>query len=233
MFGVPKDKKIRRRRPVATSTIENVKNLSLEFLQECFRYNAEEGFLYWHERPLHHFEGNSRRLQFNSMCAGNRAGTINNLGYVPITLTKGEISYRMFAHHIVWKLHGGEFVDGQVLDHINGIPWDNRIENLRQVPPAINVRNSRLRKDNKYGCPGIHWLKNKSQYRVEMVTDGVHQHIGYYDTLEEAVAARQEAELRIRGHLSRTEGWVSPAPRQTAEDYWGGCGQDAHLIGTW
>jgi len=45
------------------------------------------------------------------------------------------------SHYIVWVLHNGEVPKGMVLDHINGVRYDNRIENLRIVSQRKNCQN--------------------------------------------------------------------------------------------
>lgn len=48
------------------------------------------------------------------------------------------------AHRIIWAMHHGRSPTG-VIDHINGKPWDNRIENLREATHAQNRWNSNTR----------------------------------------------------------------------------------------
>jgi hypothetical protein len=59
------------------------------------------------------------------------------------------------AHRIIWELFNGPIPEGMVIDHINGDPWDNRLENLRMVTPKANNQNTKKRKDNKTGFTGI------------------------------------------------------------------------------
>lgn len=56
---------------------------------------------------------------------------------------------------IVWFLvHGEDVPDGLVLDHIDGNPLNNRIENLRAVTQALNARN-RCSAKGHYSTPYI------------------------------------------------------------------------------
>lgn len=59
------------------------------------------------------------------------------------------------VHRIIWTIVFGEIGDGHVIDHIDGDPFNNRIENLRSIPSGENTRNARKRKDNSTGVTGV------------------------------------------------------------------------------
>jgi hypothetical protein len=48
----------------------------------------------------------------------------------------------MSAHRIVWEAVHGPIPDGLVINHLNGDPADNRLENLEAVPQRENVRHA-------------------------------------------------------------------------------------------
>lgn len=48
---------------------------------------------------------------------------------------------RHCCHRIIWVLHFGSIPDGMVIDHIDGNKLNNRLENLRAVSQAMNMRN--------------------------------------------------------------------------------------------
>jgi len=58
---------------------------------------------------------------------GKQVGTKMNTGYLMFRL-KGKA---YLVHRVIWELHYGKIPDGLVIDHINHIKDDNRIENLR------------------------------------------------------------------------------------------------------
>lgn len=63
------------------------------------------------------------------------------------------------AHRIVWALHHP--IDAtKVIDHIDGDPWNNKIENLREVSHAVNSRNMKKSKTNKSGVVGVYFKRN-------------------------------------------------------------------------
>jgi len=87
-----------------------------------------------------------------------------------------------------------------VIDHINGDYNDNRISNLRMVTQKINSRNQALKRNNKSGCPGVYWCKDRNKWCVEVHVDYKKLFIGRFDTLEKAVAARKQANPRYGFH---------------------------------
>lgn len=82
--------------------------------------------------------------------------------------------------------------DNLVTDHINGNGLDNRRENLRSVTVSGNNLNSKVRRDNKSGYKGVAWHKTRKKWRAYIWHDRKQKHIGLFDTLDEAVKARQE-----------------------------------------
>ena len=49
------------------------------------------------------------------------------------------------VHRVIWEMLNGPIPSGYVIDHINGDPADNRVENLRLASPSQNARNSASR----------------------------------------------------------------------------------------
>lgn len=67
-----------------------------------------------------------------------RVGSPDTPGYWRVNINrKGHM-----VHRIIWELTHGPIPAGHVIDHINGDPADNRIENLRVAAPQENSRNA-------------------------------------------------------------------------------------------
>ena len=58
-------------------------------------------------------------------------------------------------HRWIWEQIYGPIPDGWEIDHINGVRTDNRLENLRCVPQAVQMRNRAKRNDNSSGVQGV------------------------------------------------------------------------------
>jgi len=100
---------------------------------------------------------------------------------------------------------------GKVIDHINRNTLDNRRSNLRVCSIQENLRNQK-RGNNKTGCTGVsihHVAKGNTQkckkhtiYEASIKLDYKKIYLGIFHTLEGAVRARKEAELKYWGQKS-------------------------------
>ncbi len=64
---------------------------------------------------------------------------------------------RFRVHRIIWEMFNGPIPEGMVIDHLNGNPWDNRIENLACKSQKDNSKNSKKKKNNSSGVTGVYW----------------------------------------------------------------------------
>ena len=149
---------------------------------EWFDYNVETGVLRWKKKPC------------QKVCVGDVAGNPNKQGYLQLTL-QGTFYY---VHRLIWFLHHGEWSTTDI-DHINEVKSDNRIGNLRMVTRSQNMQNVRqAQSNNQLGVKGVSPVKKNGKYLAEIVVDGKHHWLGYFDTVEAASTAYQEAKLRLQ-----------------------------------
>lgn len=156
---------------------------SQEELQSLLDYDPETGRLFWKPRS-------SGWPGFNTRYAGQEAFTaVDSGGYRIGSVLK--IRHR--AHRVIWKLvHGTE---PEQIDHEDGDRQNNRLKNLRPVTDAQNKKNTKRRSDNRSGTVGV-GLHSDGKFRARIGTE----HLGLFDTIEEAVAVRKAAEVTHNYH---------------------------------
>ncbi|HFM1463367.1 TPA: HNH endonuclease signature motif containing protein [Escherichia coli] len=119
---------------------------------------------------------------------GKEAGSLHN-GYIVICVQNKKYK----AHNIIWEMHNGPIPEGYVIDHINHIRSDNRIENLRMITKQENMKNMPLSRRNKSGCIGVWWNEANKKWIVRVMISGVYRHIGCFNSYLDACNASKEA----------------------------------------
>lgn len=124
---------------------------------------------------------------------GSIAGHLSGKGYRAISF-QGK-SY--LSHRLAWLIVYGEWPPYGI-DHINGVPDDNRIANLRSIPQSLNVQNlRRARADNTIGFLGV--TRAGKRFSARIWVAGKSKRYGCYDTPEEA----HEAYLKVKRELHK------------------------------
>lgn len=83
---------------------------------------------------------------------------------------------------------------GDIIDHIDGNPQNNKWSNLRNTSKLGNVHNQvKAHHHNKSGLLGAHWRADKGKYESSITTCGKKTRLGYFATAEEAHEAYKEA----------------------------------------
>lgn len=162
------------------------RELGEEFVRQCLSMD-EKCVLYWKMRPREHFVDQRAHTNFLRKYAGKKAGR-NNKGYVEVWVTRNGVRFQLFAHRIVWMLHTGKWPE-HCIDHINRVRNDNRIENLRDVPAEVNLKNNG--KQGGTGLTGV--FTNRGRFYAKTQTRGKGRYLGRFETAEAAHAAYLQA----------------------------------------
>jgi uncharacterized Fe-S cluster-containing protein len=130
--------------------------------------------------------------------AGDIAGSLDKTsGYYRIGI-KGKWH---LLHRIIFMYHNGSMPE--FVDHINGIPTDNRIENLRVATKIENSRNRAKHSNNTSGRKNVSWHKQHNKWSVTISAEGKKKHIGYFEDFELADLVAMEARDKYHGQFAR------------------------------
>lgn len=170
-------------------------DLSIEYLEECFTANFEEGYLIWNKRPISHFNKERTYKIWNTKYSGTRAGNIytRKSGYQSYQVGIQDISY--LVHRVIYALYHKKWPDFDI-GHANGNPLDNRISNLGDVPHSDNMKFTKLKKQNKSGVNGVYWSEKRGRWMIMIIQKSpVKPFLTQTLDMFEAVCARKSYEL--------------------------------------
>ena len=94
------------------------------------------------------------------------------------------------------------FSENVEIDHIDGNPSNNRLENLRPCSHAENGRNHGKHRNNTTGYPGVTFRKDRGKYQARIHINGKNKYLGLFKSPEEAFTAYREANLKHFGEFS-------------------------------
>lgn len=109
-------------------------------------------------------------------------------------------------HRVVMLMCYGFYGEGLEVDHINHVRNDNRLFNLRFVTRSENMRNRSVSSNNTTGVTGVYFFKARKKYTAQIGVNRKLIFLGYFDTLEEAAAARAEANLKYKFNNNHGKG---------------------------
>jgi hypothetical protein len=91
-----------------------------------------------------------------------------------------------------------------VVDHQDRNGLNNQRGNLRPATRSQNRINSRMRSDNKTGFRGVTACPGKSmKWRSIITVAGRTQHLGYFQSAEEAALAYDRAAIQLHGEFAQ------------------------------
>jgi len=134
-----------------------------------YQYNPETGEL---TRVRHHYFTSIKPFVLTD---------VDGFGHI-----KFKHKYKHYkAHRVAWFLYYGKWPT-KIIDHINGVPNDNRIVNLREVTLSQNCMNTKANRERKMcGISKIKHLKTRI-WAARSFLNGKRIDLGRFDTQEEA-----------------------------------------------
>jgi len=156
--------------------------ITQEQVLDAFVYR--DGKVYWN-------------LSKQRITKGNEAGSTLKNGYRHIYFNGKWI----YTHRLVFLMHHGYLPER--LDHVNGNPSDNRIENLRPATQSQNMWNRAISKNNTSGIKGVSKFKNK--WKACVMKNYKLIYLGLYNTIEEAKKAVEDFRNKEHAEFARHE----------------------------
>lgn len=153
--------------------------LTQQYVQSLFDYR--DGKLFWKEN-----RGKGK------VKAGDQAGCLTSYGYHRLM-----ISYKEYpSHRIIYLYHHG-FIP-KIIDHIDGNPLNNNIENLREATYQTNQYNRRKGVNNTSGCKNVSWNARSKRWQIH-IRHNKKVKCWYVDDFELAELVAQEARRKFHG----------------------------------
>lgn len=168
-----------------------------ERLKQLLRYDAETGKLYWRPRARDMFPTQRAFSTWAAQFTDQEALTALNYGY-----RVGRVDGKnCAAHRVIWAIVHGSWP--AELDHVNGHRDDNRLTNLREANRSQNLCNRPMPAANTSGHKGVYFHKPTEKWRAQIKKNGVSHFLGCFGNLDDAIAARLSASLRLHGEFAR------------------------------
>lgn len=139
--------------------IDNLE-LNYEIPKDCYKYGEYlKDFFYYDPESPSGLRWKRIYKRGSIIKIGDVAGSNDN-GYWRVHALGSHYK----AHKIVWALHNNfENQEGLHIDHIDGNPSNNKIENLRLVTGHLNARNKPMNKSNTSGIHGVSFQTVKTK----------------------------------------------------------------------
>jgi len=100
---------------------------------------------YWSHPIYDRYEANRNGI-IRHIINKKSIGNLNNYGYYRITIRDNGKSKNVKSHRFIYECFHGVITDKRVVDHINNIKTDNRLDNLQLIAQSENTK-----KDHKGG----------------------------------------------------------------------------------
>lgn len=128
---------------------------------------------------------------------GKPAGNMRKTGYTFVYQGNKAIA----AQNIIWSLRNGPIPAGHCIDHKDGDPRNNRLDNLRLATKSENACNKRM-PTNSSGHKGVTWNEKRGEYSVRVTKAGKVHFAGWFKDLTEAVEAVTKLRAALHGEFA-------------------------------
>ena len=157
-----------------------------EHLRSILSYDKDTGHFTWRVK-----------MNRNGPALGSVAGTISKNGYRMICISRRKVNASILA----WYYMTGTWPE-YVVDHVNRHRSDNRWVNLRLATRSQNQCNMSTPRTNTSGYKGVSWSSSRNKWVAHIGYNRKVKNLGRFDSFEDAVKARDSAEINIHGEFA-------------------------------
>ena len=161
-------------------------------LKQAYHYDPETGLFTRLEAPM------ASRAGLIGMVLGSGKKPNSHRSGTRIAARIDGYNYQ--AHRLAWLYVHGKWPPDQI-DHINGNPADNRIDNLRPANNSQNHANLGPTRLNRSGLKGV--KKHRHRWVARITVGGREKHLGSFQTPQAASAAYIKAARLYFGEYAR------------------------------
>lgn len=101
-----------------------------------------------------------------------------------------------------WKDMGDGYCEGLEIDRVD-VNGNYEKQNCQWATESHNSYNTRTAKNNTSGRSGISFAKDRNMWRAQIRVNGKQTRLGSYKTFEDAVKAREQAEIEVYGYIKK------------------------------
>lgn len=173
-------------------------DITAEQLRSILRYDKNTGDFFWLPKSQDVFKDERSYSSWTARFSGKLAGSFKNGRYGRINVG-GKV---YFKHHLAWLYFYGSLPKEEI-DHADGNPANNKIENLRLASRMQNMHNTKVRCDSLTQVKGVQF--DSGSYKARLRVNGVCVLNKRFDNLESARSAYAEAAEKYHGKFARTD----------------------------
>lgn len=150
-------------------------------------FDYVDGNLYW----------KTKTSKYSNIKIGQIVGFLDKENYRRVVINKKSYG----VHQIIYLMFYG-FIPKEI-DHKDGNPLNNLIENLRQANRIEQGCNTKISKNNTSGVKGVYWHKQIKKYVVRLNIDGKRRNFGTYNDIDYAKFVSEAMRYKYHKEFAR------------------------------